>query len=443
MKKIWDFFENMNEIVYVSDMDSYEMVYMNRRAREIYGVTSLAELQGMKCYEVLQRCSEPCAICTNRRLKEGEFTEWTYLSPVLKRTYLLKDTVIVEDGRRYRLEMALDITAQEQQRETIRNYIDNEAMINEALRLSMSAALPEQSIRILLEHLGKTLECDRIYIFEIQDGILLNNTYEWCARGVEPQIRNLQSIPREQGDFWLNKIRDGGNIIIEDVEKASETDPVARDFLIPQKIRSVVISPLLFNHRLLGFYGVDDPPAQHMQNISTLFQIMGHFIAALLRRRDLFSRLEHMSYCDHLTGAGNRHAVQEYIAGLKPEESIGVVYCDVMGLKKVNDRQGHRAGDALLLGACECLKNVFPEDAIFRIGGDEFLVLCRNTAELALTEKVQKLREVMAERSAMMAVGCIWQPRSDGDMDTLLALADESMYEDKRKYYDTVAENQE
>ena len=38
MQKIWEFFENMNELVYVSDMDSYELLYMNKKAREMYAV---------------------------------------------------------------------------------------------------------------------------------------------------------------------------------------------------------------------------------------------------------------------------------------------------------------------------------------------------------------------------------------------------------------------
>lgn len=61
MADIWDFFENMDELVYVADMDTYDMVYMNRRAMTQYALTSPEQYQNRKCYELLQSCSSPCA----------------------------------------------------------------------------------------------------------------------------------------------------------------------------------------------------------------------------------------------------------------------------------------------------------------------------------------------------------------------------------------------
>ena len=50
MGDIWGFFENINEIVYVADIETYELIYMNRKAMEVFGVGSLAELEGRPCY---------------------------------------------------------------------------------------------------------------------------------------------------------------------------------------------------------------------------------------------------------------------------------------------------------------------------------------------------------------------------------------------------------
>ena len=54
MQKIWEFFENMNELVYVSDMDTYELLYMNKKAREMYGFKVMEDLAGRKCHELGQ-----------------------------------------------------------------------------------------------------------------------------------------------------------------------------------------------------------------------------------------------------------------------------------------------------------------------------------------------------------------------------------------------------
>ena len=55
INNIWHFFENMNEYVYVTDIETYEMIYMNRKTLEAYGLKSLDEIKGRKCYEILQK----------------------------------------------------------------------------------------------------------------------------------------------------------------------------------------------------------------------------------------------------------------------------------------------------------------------------------------------------------------------------------------------------
>lgn len=50
MKKIWEFFENLNEVFYVADVDTHELVYMNKKTMDIYNLHSLDELKGKKCH---------------------------------------------------------------------------------------------------------------------------------------------------------------------------------------------------------------------------------------------------------------------------------------------------------------------------------------------------------------------------------------------------------
>jgi diguanylate cyclase (GGDEF)-like protein len=239
----------------------------------------------------------------------------------------------------------------------------------------------------------------------------------------------------------MERFRNNENVIIKNLEDTKETDPVMYEYLLPQDIHSLVVSPLFFKNEMIGFYGVDNPPKKLRENIATMFMIMGHFIVSLIRRRNLFNRLQKLSYCDQLTGLGNRYAMDDYIAAMVPEDSLGIVYCDVTGLKKVNDEQGHKQGDKLLLRACEVLKNVFQGNALFRIGGDEFLVLLAKLTEQELLAMIERLKEEMQKYSVIIAIGSIWCPDSKGNMDKLLNKADERMYEDKRKYYEQKAKD--
>ena len=83
INNIWQFFENMNEYVYATDIETYEMVYMNRKTLEAYGLKSLDEIKGRKCYEILQKSSIPCGMCNNDKICEGFFEEWRHYNSII------------------------------------------------------------------------------------------------------------------------------------------------------------------------------------------------------------------------------------------------------------------------------------------------------------------------------------------------------------------------
>lgn len=426
--KRWEFYNELNEIVYVVDIDNDEVVYMNRKAKEAYGVKQ-EDFQERKCYELLAGGACPCAFCNNKKLRTGYFSEEVCYNPIVKRKISLKETLIEENGKRYRFTLAVDMGAagwQEGMGE------ENEAMINEGLRISLSAPTPELSLNVLLEYLGQSLSSERVYIFEEMADGTFNNTYEWCARDVVPQKENLQNVPFKVVSLWYQRFQQGKSVIIKNLEEVCEKDSDIYEVLKPQNIHSLIVSPLMDEKEIIGFYGVDNPPGKYLEHITTLFQIWGHFIISLLRRRNLVRRLEEMCFQDQLTGIGNRHAMHDYVRAMNVEEKIGIVYCDVMGLKKTNDTKGHEAGDQLLLRACECLKKRFGDYALFRVGGDEFLVLCTGIEEEQLMKKANELRKDMKKADAAMALGCVWRPDGKEEIDDLIKQADKRMYEEKR-----------
>lgn len=430
--RLWEIYEELQEIVYVVDTDTYEMVYMNRHAREIYGIPSLEALQGKKCYETLKGCTLPCAACDDKRLRPGFFTEEVGYNAFVGKKLALKDTIIEDNGKRYRFGMAVDLSAWEQQN---KGYEDNEAMVNEGLRISMAASTPDGSIAALLGYLGLSLKSERVYIFEETEEGAFDNTYEWCAGGVTPQKENLQGVVYEVVSLWFEKFLKGENVIIKNVENIREEDPAVYEYLKPQNIHSLVVTSLVSEKKIIGFFGVDNPPEQYLEHITTLLQILGHFIVALLHRRNHVRRLEELCFQDQLTGLGNRHAMNDYINSIASQQSLGVLYCDVMGLKRTNDEKGHLEGDKLLIRASESLRRIFGGYALFRVGGDEFLALCEGISQEGMEERVGALKQEMQTRNAVMALGCVWRRDGNADMDQLLKEADSLMYEDKRAWY--------
>lgn len=107
-------FENIDAVIYVTDMDTYEIIYANSKFKTLFGDYSGKSL---KCWEVLHQSNNgPCPFCTNSKLVDAEGAPmnpytWEFYNPKVRRWFSIKDQAIYwHDGRVVRLETAMDIT---------------------------------------------------------------------------------------------------------------------------------------------------------------------------------------------------------------------------------------------------------------------------------------------------------------------------------------------
>ena len=118
--------------------------------------------------------------------------------------------------------------------------------------------------------------------------------------------------------------------------------------------------------------------------------------------------------------------------------SLAVVMCDLNGLKEVNDRQGHDAGDRFILRTAEILKSVFGEEKVYRMGGDEFIAVLTNISKTDLEEKIE-LAGIQLGSTA--SIGIAYKETMDTDFDSVLKIADAEMYKQKNQYYVTTGKS--
>ena len=435
MSYLYDYFENANEPAYALDMDSHEILYMNIKALETYGILSVDEVKGKKCYDVLCGNHSLCAMRNNEQFLEREFEMRKYFNPVLKKDFLLMDTIINEDGRRCRFELAIDTNENEDYRQATDRYSILESTVNKGIKHAICEPDPDKSIGIILDFLGKTLKGERAYIFEKNASGGDDNTYEWVADEVTPEKDNLQNLPPEICENWYRYFSEGKNILFDDIEKMRQDDPLQYENLKRQNIHSIVVVPLYGNDIVIGFYGIDNPPRQDLGYTLDMLQIVGYFISSMLKKRDYINQIREMSLHDQLTKLGNRHAMNEYVCNIENSENLGIVYCDITGLKRTNNTLGHKYGDELICRACESLKSVFGEYGLFRIGGDELLAICVGIDEDTLAKRIELLRERSAQNLVVLAVGTVWERKFQSNFQKLMGEAERLMYEDKNEYY--------
>ena len=119
MKQLLALFDSINEVIYVTDPITYEIIFINKYFREILGRDPMGEM----CYKAFQGLSSPCDFCTNYIILKdmGNPYQWEYYNPTLNKTFMITDRIIKwPDNRDVRFEIAIDITKIKEAEEKIR-----------------------------------------------------------------------------------------------------------------------------------------------------------------------------------------------------------------------------------------------------------------------------------------------------------------------------------
>lgn len=440
MKPPWKQYKHLKEIVYVSDMDTYELTYLNPYGRSVFGLSNPSDYAGKKCYSVLQGFDAPCMFCTNEHLCEDRFFEWTYENPILKHKFLLKDTLVRYNGRRYRMELAIDSDRTEGN--VVNALLHHEAFVNECLTLSSLEVEPDHTLDTLLQYLGIQFGCTSISISQIQDNALVQ-TNCWTPSGPTPAPAPLPVDDMIRNSPFSRQLRDEDPITLSQAESLFRPYPALYEYFAPQGVDIMVLCPLTRELEVDGFLRIDNPRQDVLRSIVTDCKLLSLFISSILRRRVWTDHLKQLSYHDHLTGALNRHALQDYMEEYDSGQPIGVVYCDIIGLKSINDSQGHAKGDLAITCSYNLLCSLFPPKQVYRIGGDEFLILCPGETEEGFQQRVEHLQAQALQSEYPLSIGNLWDDGDGTALSELIQEADHRMYEDKRAFYRALSQSGE
>lgn len=279
----------------------------------------------------------------------------------------------------------------------------------------------------------------RAYVFEFnwKQGTT-SNTHEACAPFVTPEIDNLQNVPISAVDTWIRAFEHGEDcFILEDVDSLQHNPLRQEEYitLTAQGIQSLIAVPLRYNNQLHGFLGVDDP-ARNQGNSEFLINLT-YFICNEMVKRLLNEELRKLSFSDYLTQFGNRNAYNAYLQQLADRHLLntGILFADLNSLKYMNDTFGHEYGDQLICHMANVLRKHFSDHQIFRISGDEFVIICEHCTQGQFMTTVAQLRSDLTGKSEELAsVGALWQ-REIFDLNKAVYQAEQLMYQNKQQYH--------
>lgn len=326
-----------------------------------------------------------------------------------------------------------ELAVSERTKEQIRQRLEIATVLNSCVGKLNSDTDIDVGINNLLATVNGYFQADRTYVFEIDpDRDVLINTFEYiCGQEVSAQMDNLQEVPVSVIKVWMQNFRQGRSYYMSDLEQ--ERGQPSYEMLKAQQVWRLLAVPLMKGGAMVGFLGVDNPRAHY--DDATLLASIQFFVTNSLDRKKQQAYLEKLSYRDMLTGLYNRNRYIERLEAYKQvqDQQIGAIYIDLNGLKKVNDEQGHRAGDELIVRAAGTIAGIFAEDA-YRVGGDEFVVILLDVSREEFARKTEQLRRQMQENSVDASIGGVWQASTE-NLEDLLRRADENMYREKKRYY--------
>ncbi len=246
------------------------------------------------------------------------------------------------------------------------------------------------------------------YIEKEQDDI--ETIYEWCAENVEWQRDRLKLMSFEQQPKWM---------------KEEITDTTEESYSVFRQISddTTAILAVVGVHR--GGCTLD------------LMRALLPYIPQAIALQKMQKQQEYLSYHDDLTGLLNRNSLVDYLANVDAGslKSLGALSVDINGLKNFNKEFGRDYGDEVVIRVGEVLQEYFHSADVYRLTGDEYLVLADNISYEEFTKQIYAAHTKLDNISlGLVAMGYAWE-KVDIDTDKLVSNAEVMMRDEKKKYY--------
>ncbi len=413
----------MEATIYVADMDTHEILFLNQSARQIFG-----PVEGQLCYQVLQGLDAPCPFCTNEQLLKADGSPagvcaWEFQNQLNHRWYDLRDcTVSWTDGRLVRMEIATDITERKQMELRLRQSEERFRLVADHALDNIWAMGPDYRHRYVSPSIQSLVGYSVAEYLELSldqmlmpDSLVVAMAYFGSLDEHRAAGRPLTDFPF-RGEIEL-RTKDGTGIWTE-----------------------IIVNPLVDDAgRLLEFAGVTRDIRERKRHEAQLQQARDAAEAANRALHSANGELQRLATTDRLTGIWNRAhfdevAAQETARAARYGEPLTLLLFDIDYFKAINDTHGHLIGDQVLIElTLRVGEHLRANDVLARWGGEEFVVMlphCPAAEALRVAEKLRALVQAQpfARVGQVTASFGIADFRPTDNLDTWLKRADDALY---------------
>ncbi|GBE17706.1 sensor protein KdpD [archaeon BMS3Abin16] len=300
--------DSLDAAVYVADMDTYEILFVNKYLSKIFG-----DVVGKICWQTLQTDqSGPCSFCTNKKLlnADGEPTGvylWEFQNTVTGRWYEIRDRAIKwVDGRTVRLEIATDITERKRTEEEVQRRVKELEFIRD-INIALNTDVDvEKVIQMITDGMTSTLGYDAsaVYLIDSDKRHLILHAYS-SDKGIVKKIEEVAGIniqgfkaPIIKGNIISRIIETQKPVLTEDIAGVvrENTDSKLLKRLAPQiakfsRLKSGVGAPLISSEGVIGIIGVGSTTVLSEEDAQRL-TLFGNWAALAIEKAKNVRRLE-------------------------------------------------------------------------------------------------------------------------------------------------------
>lgn len=423
-------FNILDELIYIYDFKNLDVLFLNNKAKNIFKTNNNIPLKK----DILSNTFFCNPIALNNDIDEiSKFINFEGCN------FSINKTLAIYDNRSVVLCICSEV--RDANFEKDKKYLEmKDILIKIVSILSKDEDLSKVMYEIL-EIIGLYYNADRCYINEK----LTNNEttiylYQWDRLkkndNIFSEVENSYEITK-----WEEIAKNEEMFFIDDISSLKEIWPQKYEELKLKNLKNLVISNMILSEKSVGFLCIENIE-KHKEDVLLLKSLI-YFILNEFKRIQISKKLTFMSSYDSLTGLNNRNKYMNYIKNIKYSsiKSIGVAFIDINGLKRINDTQGNYYGDSAIKEVSQSLKRYFRKEDCYRIGGDEFAIICENITKETFSQKINSINRYFLDlMEYSISLGYIWKDKNF-NINQMVSQADEYVYQAKKSYYNYLKNN--
>lgn len=420
------------DIAYLVDPDTYDLILGNQSFYDRIGLTK-EQCRGMKCYEIMHHRGSPCPFCGKTSWSRDKYYIWKDNNRCLEQDFLIKNKLIPWHDQEVLLAIAIDISNDKSIVDSMESYGTESHILLSAIQHMQEHMDMEGALHSVLDSIVTFFHADSAEIWQKPKGDKpYKPSYQWCV--TDCRI-NFTEKDQEGYDSWLRKQQWDAPVNIENPQQMMQQSYAMYQIMQRHLIRNqrwVLLQDQGVEYGCLVINNI----AANFRNISFLDSLTV-FIVNEMKKRKLIEAMIHANDYDYLTDLLNRNSFVRNCKELQDHSlhSIGVVMANIDHLKEINRVNGTTTGDQYIQCFAHLLKQIFTTSDIYRLNGDEFLVLTPNCEKKDVDQKVKECKSKLSHENFTVSFGAVWDDM-EKNIAHLMQTAGNIMQFNKRMHYE-------